>query len=118
MDKLELSREEQISKVGKDVKSRLDRQFQQWESGLPYKTVFSDQSYKAKALNMTVRELAEALESAGYVKIFNTPSGASFVLPGDCAWTMNEVSDWLQAIEIKKDSEREAKRATKAASNG
>ncbi len=106
---------EAIASIGRGVKTRLKDHFKQWNGGLPYKTVISAETYRARRIGMEVGELASELETAGYIKIFNTPSGARYVFSGDCPLTIEEMQNWLQEQEVYKETEREFRKSQRKA---
>lgn len=96
--------------IGKEIQKRLDKHFKQWGAGLPFKAIISNQAYRAKVLGMGVGELADRLEDEGFIKVLNTPNGARFIFSGDCPMTLDQMQDWLQEQEIKKESEKDFKK--------
>lgn len=108
-------KEAAIEQIGRDVQSRLKQYFEQWEGGLSFRAILSNYSVKASKLGFTTTEFANELMDRGFIKIFLTPSGSRFVFPGDCPLSLQEIQEWLHTQEVKKETDKEAKRAVKAA---
>jgi len=107
------TRKELVNQVGKSLQYRLNRHYEQWQAGLPFKTALSDQSYKAKAIGLTVADLAQELEEAGFIKVYNIPSGARFVFSGDCPASLDEIQEFLHSQEAAKEANKTMKKANK-----
>lgn len=102
----DLTREDNINKIGLEVKRRLDQHFKQWGGGLSFRTVMSNNSYKARNLGLEVGELAQLLEDKGYIKVINTPSGARFLFSSECPLSNDELADWLMTQELQKSADK------------
>lgn len=114
MDKQELKNE--IERTGKSLQALLDSHFKQWQTGLPFKTVLSPYSTRAKTLGFGgVSELAQELEKQGFIKVLSSPSGKRFVFSTKCSMSKDEIHDWLQTQELMNETEREMKKLSKHA---
>lgn len=102
-----------INKIGNEINLRLANHFKQWGAGLQFRFIMSSQAYRAKNLGMDVGTLSNKLESMGYIKIMNTPSGQRFVFAGNCPWTTEEMMNWLQEQEMLKETQKEFKKSLK-----
>jgi len=99
-----------LDEIGKETQLRLSKHFEQWKAGLQFRFVLSSQAYRAKALGMDVGAMSSELETLGYIKVLNTPSGQRFVFAGDCEWSNEEMQNWLQEQEMLKESQKEFKK--------
>lgn len=103
-----------LEKIGQSLNRELTKHFEEWQSGLEYRFVVSAQGYRAKALGMDTGEMADILETEGYIKVVRTPNGKKYVFAGDCPWSLEEMRNWLQEQEILKESQKEFKKQMKA----
>lgn len=95
-----------IEKIGESLNRELNKHFDEWKAALEYRFVISSQGHRAKALGMDTGELADQLETLGYIKILRTPRGQKFVFAGDCPWSMEEMQTWLQDQVIQREEEK------------
>lgn len=102
-----------LDEIGRETQLRLSKHFEQWKAGLQFRFVLSSQAYRAKALGMDVGTMSSELETRGYIKVLNTPSGQRFVFAGDCDWSLEEMQNWLQEQELFKESQKEFKKQLK-----
>lgn len=107
--KVEPTLEQEIENLGTDTQTRLNKQFEQWGGGLMYRIAITSLSYDAKRIGLTLSQLATRLEDEGYIKIFNTPTGARWVFSGDCPMSHEEMQTWLQEQEMTNQTIREFK---------
>ncbi len=90
---------ETLARLGVGIKAQLDSHFTQWNAGLPFKTIISKHSVKARSMSLTVDELAIALEKEGFIKVLSTPSGKRYVFSGSVPLEPNQLNDLIQAQE-------------------
>ncbi len=102
--------EHEIEMIGSGLLKKLNKHYEQWECGLPYKTVLSPFSPKAKSMGLALDDLSEKLEDEKYIKVFSTPNGKRFVFSGDCPLSNEEIRNWIQDQEVQKETEKELKK--------
>ncbi len=115
MEKQEIDTQQiEFNRIGTGLRIQLNKHFEQWSAGLPYKTIMSPLSSKARLFSISLDELSEFLENNNFIKVRRTPQGKRFVFSGDCPLTNEELNNWVQDQEIQKEAEKEFKKANKA----
>lgn len=101
---------DEIKKIGEDIKIHLNLQYKQWGTGLPFKIVFTKYSAKAKKLGYELSMLSHILQEMGYIELISTPSGKRWVFSKDSKLTLDEMSEKVLSEEARLESEKEMKR--------
>jgi hypothetical protein len=109
------AKEKILSQIIRDVSSRLESHFEQWQGGLSFRAILSNYSVKAKKVGMTTSELADELVQRNAIRVYNTPSGARFVFAASCPLELSEIQEWLQLQDLKRNEEKAQRKALKAA---
>lgn len=105
--KMELeSNKDELTRLGTGIKAQLDSHFKQWNAGLPFKTIISKHSVKAKSMSLSVDELAMELEANGYIKVLSTPTGRRYVFSGTVPLEPDELNDLIQMQESIRESSK------------
>lgn len=93
----------QVERVGIGVKRKLDEHFKQWGNGLDYRGLLNGYSTMAKNLGLDLSSFAYALKDAGFIQIYNTPSGKRLVYSSDCPLSMEEIENQIMEAEQSKN---------------
>jgi hypothetical protein len=101
---------EEINKIGEDIKVHLNLQFKQWGTGLPFKTVFTKYSTKAKKLGYEVSMLSHVLQEMGYIEVISTPSGKRWIFSKDSKLDQERMLELVLSEEARIESEKEVRR--------
>jgi hypothetical protein len=101
---------DEINRIGEDIKIHLNLQFKQWGTGLPFKTVFTKYSLKAKKLGYEVSMLSHVLQELGYIEIISTPSGKRWIFSKDSKLTPEAMSEIVLSEEARLESEKEMRK--------
>ncbi len=103
-EKLEIPAEhaEKIHKIGREIRARLDSQYDQWGCGLPYSTIMSPKGHEAKRMGLSVNDLSNFLLQEGYIKIMNALTGGRYVFSGNCDLQPGEMLNSVIEQEINK----------------
>ena len=106
--------QEEVKKIGEDIKVHLDLQYKQWKTGLPFKTVFTKYSSKAKKLGYELSMLSHTLQQMGYIEIVSTPSGKRWIFSKKSNLSLDTMLEIVLSEEARIESDREIKKSMRA----
>lgn len=84
-----------IALIGVDVTRKLDKHFTQWGTGLDYRGLFNGYSYYAKKHGVMLGTVVNALEDAGFIKIYHTPMGKRLIYASNCPLTTSQIEEQM-----------------------
>lgn len=114
IDQHDLTEEQkkQIHQTGSGLKSRLDKYYLRWASGMPFSSLLSQQAKFAKKIGLNLEILIDILTQEKYLSVLETPNGLRLVFSGTCPLSDDEMMDSLQTYMLHKESENEMKKAS------
>lgn len=110
MDLTQKDINDEIKRIGEDIKVHLNLQFAQWQTGLPFKIVFTKYSSKAKKLGYELSMLSHVLQKMGYIEIVSTPSGKRWIFSKESNLSPDRMLELVLSEEARIESERELKK--------
>lgn len=114
MDQEQQQNLEEVKKIGEDIKIHLNMQYKQWQTGLPFKIVFTKYSTKAKKLGYELSKLSDTLYKMGYIEIVLTPSGKRWVFSKESNLSHDRMLELVLSEEARIESDRELKKSLRA----